>query len=144
MGPAPILRRMNFHKGLAPTTPLVCAHRMRTILVVIVYTHEFVREAERLWSDEELAEFTDFIARNPESGSIIPGMEGVRKIRWSRAGTGKRGGVRVIYYYYNDRIPIFLFDVYAKSAKEDLEAAAKKSILRVVDVIKARMKEQKQ
>jgi hypothetical protein len=71
---------------------------MSTVPIVVVYTDEFIREADRLWSDDELQEFTDFIARNPEVGVVIPRMEGVRKIRWTRTGTGKRGGVRVIYY----------------------------------------------
>jgi hypothetical protein len=117
---------------------------MRTIPIVVVYTHEFVREAERVWSDEQLGEFTDYIARNPEAGDVIPGMEGVRKVRWARAGMGKRGGVRVIYYFYDERLPIFLFDVYAKSAKEDLDAATRKAALKMVDAIKKKLKERKQ
>ena len=117
---------------------------MSTIPIVVVFTHEFLREAERLWSEAELEEFTDFIARNPEAGTIIPGMAGVRKVRWARAGIGKRGGVRVIYYYYDDKLPIVLFDVYAKSARDDLSAATRKAALKVVATIKAKMKERGQ
>ena len=106
-----------------------------------VFTHEFLEEAEQIWTDDELAEFTDYIARNPEAGALIPGLGGTRKIRWSRAGMGKRGGVRVIYYYYDERLPIVLFDVYTKSAKDDIDPKGKKAILKAVATIKAGLKE---
>ena len=57
----------------------------------------FMRQASDIWSDEERSGFVDFIARNPEAGDVIPDSGGVRKARWRRQGTGKRGGVRVIY-----------------------------------------------
>jgi len=55
----------------------------------------FVSQAERVWSDAEGEEFVDFIADNPEAGDLIPETGSVRKVRWSRAGSGKQGGVRV-------------------------------------------------
>jgi mRNA-degrading endonuclease RelE of RelBE toxin-antitoxin system len=116
---------------------------MSTLPIVVVCTEDFIREAAALWSDDELHEFTDYIARNPEAGSVIPCMEGVRKIRWTRSGMGKRGGVRVIYYFYNDSLPIFLIDIYAKGAKEDLDMEGKKAALKLVGTIKAKLKERK-
>jgi mRNA-degrading endonuclease RelE of RelBE toxin-antitoxin system len=59
----------------------------------------FSRQAADVWSDEERSDFVDFIARNPEAGDLIQDTGGVRKVRWSRQGSGKRGGVRVIYFY---------------------------------------------
>jgi hypothetical protein len=59
-----------------------------------------------LWHEDERNAFVDYIARNPEAGDIIPDSGGVRKVRWSRAGTGKRGGVRVIYFYHDDTMPL--------------------------------------
>jgi mRNA-degrading endonuclease RelE of RelBE toxin-antitoxin system len=116
---------------------------MKTVPIVVVYLEDFLREAEGLWSDEELQEFTDFIARNPEAGTVVPGMHGVRKVRWSREGTGKRGGVRVIYYFYNETLPIFLMDIYAKSAKGDLDTEGKRAALKFVAAIRAKLKERK-
>ena len=51
-------------------------------------------------------EFVNYIACNPEAGDVIPESGGVRKVRWSRAGAGKRGGARVIYFYHDDTRPL--------------------------------------
>lgn len=64
-----------------------------------------------------------FLAANPEAGDLMPGTGGGRKLRWSGKGHGKRGGVRVIYYYHNDSIPLFLLNVFAKNEKVNLTNA---------------------
>jgi hypothetical protein len=69
----------------------------------VAETPLFVSQAERVWSDAEREEFVDFIAGNPEAGDLIRETGGVRKVRWSRAGSGKRGGVRVIYLLLSQR-----------------------------------------
>jgi hypothetical protein len=68
---------------------------MLGVPVSVVETPQFVRQADDVWSDDERHEFVDYIARNPEVGDVIPETGGVRKVRWRRQGTGKRGGVRV-------------------------------------------------
>jgi hypothetical protein len=88
--------------------------------ITVAETSLFVKQAEAVWSVEERLEFIDFIAEHPEAGDLIPGTGGIRKVRWSRAGSGKRGGVRVIYFYYDDERPLYLLMVYAKARKEDL------------------------
>jgi hypothetical protein len=65
--------------------------------ITVAETLPFLRQAASLWGDEERNAFVDFIAANPETGDVIPDSGGIRKVRWSRPGTGKRGGVRVIY-----------------------------------------------
>ena len=61
----------------------------------------------------------------------------VRKVRWGAAGRGKRGGVRVIYYYHSECIPLFLLTVYAKAQKTDLSPAEKATMRRLVAEIVA-------
>jgi hypothetical protein len=64
-----------------------------------------------------------FLAANPEAGDIIAETGGARKLRWRAPGRGKRGGVRVIYYYHNKSIPLFLLNVFAKNEKANLTKA---------------------
>jgi len=87
-----------------------------------------VSQAERVWSDAEREKFVDFIAGNPEPGDLIPETGGLRKVRWSRAGSGKRGGVRVIYFHHDANLPPYLLLVYAKAAREDLLADEKRTV----------------
>jgi hypothetical protein len=70
-------------------------------LITVAETPLFSRQALDVWSDAEREAFIDFIARNPEEGDLIPETGGVRKIRWARPGSGKRGGARVIYFYHS-------------------------------------------
>jgi hypothetical protein len=72
--------------------------------------------------------FVDFIARNPEAGEVIPKTGGVRKLRWRRPGIGKSGGVRVIYFYHNEQMPIFLLLIYAKARREDMTPDQKRQV----------------
>lgn len=101
---------------------------MVTVPVTVVETPQFLRQAEGVWAADERAGFIDFIARNPEAGDLIPETGGVRKIRWRRQGSGKRGGVRVIYFYHSANAPVFLLMVYAKAVREDVSPDAKKAL----------------
>jgi len=92
---------------------------MSTRLITVAETRPFVRQAVSLWSDEEHAAFVDYIAANPEAGDVVPDSGGVRKVRWSRPGTGKRGGVRVIYFYHDSTMPLYLLLIYAKAQREN-------------------------
>ena len=62
----------------------------------------------------------------------MPGTGGARKLRWKAQGRGKRGGVRAIYYYHDESLPLFLLDVYAKSEKENLTKAERDEIRRLL------------
>ena len=76
--------------------------------ITVAETTLFIRQAADVWSDEERSTFVDFIARNPEAGDVIPETGGVRKVRWSRQGSGKRGGVQVVYFYYRSDVRLYL------------------------------------
>ncbi|MBC8167566.1 MAG: type II toxin-antitoxin system RelE/ParE family toxin [Bryobacteraceae bacterium] len=65
----------------------------------------------------------------------MPETGGVRKMRWRRQGTGKCGGVRVIYYLYNETLPIFMLNVFAKSAKANLSKAESKELKRLIPIL---------
>jgi mRNA-degrading endonuclease RelE of RelBE toxin-antitoxin system len=69
--------------------------------------------------DSSYGDLQDFLVRNPEAGSVIPGSGGVRKIRWTESGRGKRGGSRILYYLWTDERILMLF-AYLKNELENL------------------------
>ncbi len=88
---------------------------MRTV----AETPVFQRYAAEVWSEIEREQFITFIAASPEAGAIIPGSGGCRKVRWTTAGIGKRGGARVIYFIAHDGV-VWLLIVYKKAKFDNL------------------------
>jgi hypothetical protein len=109
-------------------------------LVTLAETAVFVRQAASIWDDAEREEFINFIAANPETGDVIPKTGGVRKVRWSRAGTGKRGGVRVIYFYHDANRPLYLLMAYAKGRQENLSPEEKQTVRELTPLLKGKRK----
>jgi hypothetical protein len=110
---------------------------MRTRPITVAETRVFMRTAEKIWSEDELAGLVDYLARNPETGDVIPGTGGVRKLRWGRAGGGKRGGARAVYFYYSPDCPVYLLLAYAKAQATDLTPAERKAVTALAATIKA-------
>lgn len=97
-------------------------------MLTVVETPTFVSDARELWSEEERGAFCAWIAANPDAGDVIPASGGCRKVRWSRTGSGKRGGVRVIYFTRLASGEIWLLVIYAKSARGNIPAHILKAI----------------
>ena len=93
-----------------------------------IETPTFVAEADKLWTEDERLEFFTWLAGNPDAGAVIPGSGGCRKVRWSRPGTGKRGGVRVIYFTRLAAGEIWLLLVYAKSVRDNIPGHLLKAV----------------
>ena len=89
-------------------------------MLTVIETPIFRRYASELWKDEEREAFIDWISNHPSAGAVISGTEGLRKVRWSRAGMGKRGGARVIYFVRNSEGEIVLLIVYSKARFDNL------------------------
>jgi hypothetical protein len=105
-------------------------------LQTVVETFEFVKQAKSCMEKQAKDEFIDFIAKNPFAGDLIPGTGGARKIRWQKnIHDGKRGGVRIIYYYYDQTLPIFLFTVYAKNDRSNLTMNEKAILQNIIKSI---------
>jgi mRNA-degrading endonuclease RelE of RelBE toxin-antitoxin system len=109
-------------------------------VITIIETQQFTGKADKIMSAAEKDELFDFIARNPKEGDVISGTGGVRKLWFAIQGKGKRGGVRVIYYYYDDRNPVLLFTVFGKNEKSDLTKKEKNILYGIVQDIKKEMK----
>jgi hypothetical protein len=88
-------------------------------------------------SDSARERLVLFVGANPEVGEIVPETGGVRKLRWALAGKGKRGGARVIYYYRNERLPLFLLAAYGKNEKANLSKAERNAMKRLVPILAA-------
>jgi len=68
-------------------------------------------------NDDEYAELQQHLIRHPKEGELVRGSGGVRKLRWARPGTGKRGGLRVIYYVTFEPNEFWMLTMYSKSKK---------------------------
>jgi len=107
------------------------------ILVAVLEFREtpiFTRDVISLLTDEEYAELQGVLIVQPNAGDVIPGTGGLRKLRWSqkRRGKGKRGGVRVIYYWYVSGSLIYMLLAYSKDEQDDLTTAEKRLLVRLV------------
>jgi len=89
-------------------------------MLTVVETPVYLRSIGAIWSSAEAAEVVDFLALHPTAGDVIPGTLGLRKLRWHRAGIGKRGGARVIFYQQPERGRVVLLIAYTKSKFDDL------------------------
>ncbi len=93
----------------------------------------FTKYREDYLDDDEYAELQRQLLRKPDGGDLVPGSGGVRKLRWARAGSGKRGGLRILYYVQDRRGRIWLLTLYAKSAKENIAAATLRKLKEAID-----------
>ncbi|MDP2816561.1 MAG: hypothetical protein Q8O19_07775 [Rectinemataceae bacterium] len=89
-------------------------------MYTVIETPLFQRLADAVWNAEERIEFVDWIADNPLAGDVIPSAGPLRKVRWSRQGMGKRGGVRVIYFNRLANGEIVLLWVYTKAKLDNV------------------------
>lgn len=94
-----------------------------------------IRLAAKLLRQEECQGVIDYLADHPAAGAIMEGTGGVRKLRWGRGGQGKSGGVRIIYYYHDSLMPLYLLTLFAKGDKENLTRAERNELAALVDVL---------
>ena len=95
----------------------------------------FSKRRQALLPDDEFRAFREILINDPEAGDTISGTGGFRKIRWSRPGTGKRGGVRVIYYNVTIKGRIYLALIYPKNEQDELSQEQKKMLRQVAELL---------
>jgi hypothetical protein len=103
-------------------------------------TSAFVRRAQKLLSTEEHEELLFFLALHPQSGDEIPGTGGVRKVRYAARGKGKSGGVRVIYYFFDEENPLYAIFLYGKNEQANLTPEQKQEVAALAATLKAAAK----
>lgn len=100
--------------------------------MLFIETPLFTRLIVDLLPDEDYRLLQEALMIRPEAGDLIPGGDGLRKIRWGLPGRGKRGGLRIIYYWDVSADRIYLLLPYAKSHQEDLTPAQLKVLRQLV------------
>lgn len=92
----------------------------------------FTRCAKELLTDDEYAELQTVLVDHPDAGDLIPGSHGLRKLGWKIDGSGKRGGMRVIYYWLTADDQLYMLYAYGKAEREDLTRHQIKQLATIV------------
>ncbi len=95
-------------------------------MLTFIELQGFSKQRQVLLQDDEFRAFQEILINDPEAGDTISGTGGFRKIRWSRPGMGKRGGVRVIYYNVTKKGRIYLALIYPKNEQDELNQEQKR------------------
>lgn len=96
--------------------------------ITVVETKAFAARAKGRMSAVEIERAIVTIARDPSCGDLIQGTGGIRKVRFAIEGRGKSGGVRIVYLYYNESIPVFLLTVFGKNEEANLTKAERNAL----------------
>ena len=99
----------------------------------VIQTKVFEKVISALLNEEEYRQLEATLVQNPGIGAIIPDSGGIRKMRWKRQGKGKRGGIRVIYYWMTSSFQILMLYAYSKSKQEDLSRNEIKVLKQLVE-----------
>ena len=106
--------------------------------MIFIESSNFTKSIGNYIAEEGYREFQLSLILNPSAGRVIPGCGGLRKVRYidPRRGKGKRGGLRIIYFFLPEQDWIFLLDIYGKDEKDDLTREEKKVLARLATRIK--------
>ncbi len=102
-------------------------------MFTFIETALFTRLITEYLTDEEYSELQYYLAEHPESGAVIPGSGGVRKLRWTHRGKGKRGGLRIIYYLRTSDGVIWMLTAYPKNVQENIPAKTLAAIRKEIE-----------
>jgi len=101
--------------------------------MVIIETSVFTRQVHELLEDDDYRKLQTALVNRPNTGSVIRGSGGLRKVRWALPGRGKRGGVRVIYYWAVEQEQLLMLFIYPKNERDDLTPAQLRILRRIVE-----------
>jgi hypothetical protein len=104
-------------------------------MITVAEVPEYLRRAEKLLSDAERRDVIEYLAAHPKAGDLMEGTGGVRKLRWGRGGQGKSGGVRVIYYFHSEVMPLYLLTLFAKNERANISKAERNELAGLVDIL---------
>jgi hypothetical protein len=102
-------------------------------MITVAEVQGFATDADEVLSSEEREALTDFLAFNPLAGEVIPDTDGVRRLKWPAASQGRRSGARVIYFFRDLNMPVYLLALYRKGERMILSELEKREIRRLVN-----------
>jgi hypothetical protein len=106
-------------------------------MITVAETELFQKKVKKLLSAEEREDLISYLSEYPESGVLIRGTGGIRKLRWARSGRGKSAGVRVIYYFHSEIMPLYLLTVFGKNEKANISMDEKHILSKLVNELVA-------
>ena len=101
-------------------------------MITVAETVPFQRKIRNLLSIEERSDLIAYLAEHPAAGVLIQGTGGIRKLRWGRQGRGKSGGIRVVYYFHSEMMPVYLLAAFGKNEKANLSDQEKQQLSKIV------------
>ena len=101
-------------------------------MITVAETEPFQKKVIQLLSDREKSDLIAYLSENPQSGVLIQNTGGIRKLRWARSHGGKSGGVRVVYYFHSDMMPLYLLTVFGKNEKANISMKEKQILSKLV------------
>jgi hypothetical protein len=104
-------------------------------MITVAEVPEYIRRSGKLLSFEERRDVVEYLAAHPRAGDLMEGTGGVRKLRWGRGGQGKSGGVRVIYYFHSEAMPLYLLTLFAKNERANLSKAERNDLAGLEDIL---------
>jgi hypothetical protein len=104
-------------------------------MITIAEVPYYIGHAEKLLTTAERQGIIDFLAARPKAGDLIEGTGGIRKLRWAYGGRGKSAGVRVIYYFHSEGIPLYLITLFAKNERANLTKAERNELAKLVGIL---------
>jgi len=104
--------------------------------MVFIETPVFTKHVIKALTDEQYGLLQGFLVARPDAGNLIKGGSGIRKLRWALSGRGKRGGVRVIYFWRVSESQILMLTMYAKNERANLTPPQVKQLAKLVESLK--------
>lgn len=102
----------------------------------IVELPEYIKQAAVVLSKVGREDIIAYLSENPRAGDLITGTGGIRKLRWKAKGKGKSGGARVIYFYYNKSIPLFMLTIFGKGEKDNITKSKRNDLAKLTLLLK--------
>ena len=104
-------------------------------MITVAETASYLRDAESQLPAADRFAIVEFLAQRQKAGVLIAGAGGIRKLRRAKPGRGKLGGVRVVYYFHSDEMPLYLLALFAKNERANLSPSERNDLAKLADVL---------